>query len=114
MWAAVAGQRFPMASSAPTPFTSWAGERFAALFAGLPARTGRRRPPDDLPCSFNYAGRFHPARATPPLTREPGRVRDDPYARGIRDFEAVDALAQSIGSELVEDLAPCRPTTRCP
>lgn len=71
-----------------------------ALFAGLPAVLA-----DDARLTiygpFNYGGRF----TSPSNAAFDAGLRADDPKRGIRDFEAVDALARGIGFELVEDLA---------
>ena len=71
-----------------------------ALFAGLPAVLA-----DDARLTiygpFNYAGRF----TSPSNAAFDASLKADDPKRGIRDFEAVDALARSIGFTLVEDLA---------
>ena len=50
---------------------------------------------------FNYGGKFT---SQSNAAFDASLKADAPY-RGIRDFEAVDALAQSIGLDLVEDVA---------
>lgn len=71
-----------------------------ALFAGLPAVLT-----DDARLTvygpFNYSGRFT---SESNAAFDASLKADDPK-RGIRDFEAVDALARGIGFTLVEDLA---------
>lgn len=71
-----------------------------ALFASLPAVLA-----DDARLTiygpFNYGGCF----TSPSNAAFDASLRADDPKRGIRDFEAVDALARGIGFELVEDLA---------
>lgn len=71
-----------------------------ALFAGLPAVLA-----DDARLTiygpFNYGGCF----TSPSNAAFDASLRADDPKRGIRDFEAVDALARGIGFTLVEDLA---------
>jgi SAM-dependent methyltransferase len=50
---------------------------------------------------FNYSGRH----TSPGNAAFDAALRDDDPQRGLRDFEAVDALAQSVGLVLVEDRA---------
>jgi len=71
-----------------------------AFFAGLPALLA----PDAsliVYGPFNYGGRFTSASNA---AFDASLKADDPH-RGIRDFEAVNALARSIGFTLVEDRA---------
>ncbi len=77
---------------------SW--EEVRAFFAALP----RILAPDAVLAvygPFNYAGRFTSA------SNEAfdGWLKQRSPASGLRDFEAVDALARSIGLALVEDRA---------
>jgi cyclopropane fatty-acyl-phospholipid synthase-like methyltransferase len=71
-----------------------------AFFAGLPAVLA-----DDARLivygPFNYEGRFTSASNA---AFDSALKADDPH-RGIRDFEAVDALARAIGFALIEDRA---------
>lgn len=57
---------------------------------------------------FNYGGRFT---SESNAAFDASLKADDPK-RGIRDFEAVDALARSIGFTLAEDL-PMPANNRC-
>ena len=71
-----------------------------ALFAALPAVLA----PDarlTIYGPFNYDGRF----TSPSNAAFDAALRADDPKRGIRDFEAVDALARAIGLRLVEDRA---------
>ncbi|WP_374265569.1 DUF938 domain-containing protein [Zoogloea sp.] len=71
-----------------------------ALFAALPAVLA----PDarlTIYGPFNYGGRF----TSPSNAAFDAALRADDPKRGIRDFEAVDALARAIGLRLVEDRA---------
>lgn len=93
------GERFDAVFSANTlHIMGW--PEVEALFAGLPAVLA-----DDARLTiygpFNYGGCFTSASNA---AFDAGLRADDPK-RGIRDFEAVDALARGIGFELVEDLA---------
>ena len=78
-----------------------------ALFAALPAVLT-----DDARLTvygpFNYGGRFT---SESNAAFDASLKADDPK-RGIRDFEAVDALARSIGFTLAEDL-PMPANNRC-
>lgn len=77
---------------------SW--DEVGRLFALLP----QLLEPDALLCCygpFNYGGRYTSASNA---HFDAALKRDDPR-RGIRDFEAVDALARSSGMILVEDAA---------
>ena len=93
------GERFDAVFSANTlHIMGW--PEVEALFAGLPAVLA-----DDARLTiygpFNYGGCFTSASNA---AFDAG-LRADAPKRGIRDFEAVDALARGIGFELVEDLA---------
>lgn len=93
------GERFDAIFSANTlHIMGW--PEVEALFAGLPTVLA-----DDARLTiygpFNYGGRF----TSPSNAAFDAGLRADDPKRGIRDFEAVDALARGIGFELVEDLA---------
>jgi SAM-dependent methyltransferase len=71
-----------------------------ALFANLP----RVLAPRATVCiygPFNYGGAY----TSPSNAQFDAQLRAADPVRGIRDFEAVDALARGIGLELVEDVA---------
>lgn len=93
------GERFDAVFSANTlHIMGW--REVEALFESLPAVLA-----DDACLTiygpFNYAGRF----TSPSNAAFDASLRADDPRRGIRDFEAVDALARRIGFELIEDLA---------
>lgn len=93
------GGRFDAVFSANTlHIMGW--QEVEALFAGLPAVLA-----DDARLTiygpFNYGGCF----TSPSNAAFDASLRADDPRRGIRDFEAVDALARGIGFDLVEDLA---------
>ena len=92
-------ERFDAVFSANTlHIMGWAEVK--ALFAALPAVLT-----DDARLTvygpFNYGSRFT---SESNAAFDASLKADDPK-RGIRDFEAVDALARSIGFTLIEDLA---------
>ena len=70
------------------------------LFAALPALM-RERALLTVYGPFNYAGRFTSASNA----AFDAKLRTDDPQRGIRDFEAVDALAQAFGLTLLDDRA---------
>lgn len=93
------GERFDAVFSANTlHIMGW--PEVEALFAGLPAVLT-----DDARLTiygpFNYGGNF----TSPSNAAFDASLKADDPKRGIRDFEAVDALARGIGLTLLEDLA---------
>lgn len=77
---------------------SW--DEVRALFAALP-RVLAHEGVLAVYGPFNYQGRF----TSPSNQAFDGWLRERSSASGIRDFEAVDALARSSGLELAEDCA---------
>jgi SAM-dependent methyltransferase len=92
-------RRFDAAFSANT-LHIMSAEEGARLFAGL-ARVLTRNAMLCVYGPFNYGGRF----TSESNAAFDARLRAEDPRQGIRDFEAVDALATAVGLELVEDRA---------